>query len=53
VRDVDDIPLVGCAIACEADAFVTGDKALLDLEQVDGLPVVSPRELWIRLARGG
>lgn len=53
IRDVTDIPLLGCAIAGEADVFVTGDKALLDLEQVDGIPVISPRELWIRLASAG
>ena len=51
IRDVTDIPLLGCAIAGEADVFVTGDKALLDLEEVGGVPVISPRELWIRLTQ--
>lgn len=51
IPDADDAPLLGCAIAGGADVFVTGDKALLGLEEVDGLPVISPRELWIRLAQ--
>jgi putative PIN family toxin of toxin-antitoxin system len=50
IRDRDDIPIVTCAIAGKADLFVTGDKALLDLEEIDGLPMVSPRQLWTRLA---
>jgi hypothetical protein len=29
--------------------FVTGDKELLDLRKVEGLVVVSPRELWHQL----
>lgn len=50
IKDPDDIPILACAIAGEADLFVTGDKALLDLREVDGVPIVSPRELWTRLA---
>jgi uncharacterized protein len=50
IKDPDDIPILACAIAGGADVFVTGDKALLALEEIDGLPIVSPRELWIRLA---
>jgi len=30
--------------------FVTGDKELLDLRKIEDLAVVSPRELWNRLA---
>jgi putative PIN family toxin of toxin-antitoxin system len=50
IKDPDDIPIVASAIAGGADVFVTGDKALLALGEIDGLPIVSPRELWIRLA---
>jgi putative PIN family toxin of toxin-antitoxin system len=50
IKDPDDIPILACAIAGEADLFVTGDKVLLDLREVDGVHIVSPRELWMRLA---
>jgi putative PIN family toxin of toxin-antitoxin system len=50
IADPDDVPIIACALGGRADVFVTGDKALLDLRVVDGLPVVSPRELWMKLA---
>jgi putative PIN family toxin of toxin-antitoxin system len=50
IEDPDDEPIVGLALGGKADLFVTGDKALLDLKEVDGMPVISPRELWTRLA---
>jgi putative PIN family toxin of toxin-antitoxin system len=50
IRDADDIPILACAIAGKADVFVTGDKELLDLRKIEGLSVVSPRELWNQLA---
>jgi putative PIN family toxin of toxin-antitoxin system len=50
IKDPDDIPVVACAIAGGADLFVTGDRTLLDLQEIDGIPVVSPRQLWVRLA---
>jgi putative PIN family toxin of toxin-antitoxin system len=50
IEDVDDVPILACAIGGKAGLFVTGDKALLDLHEVDGVPIVSPRELWTRLA---
>jgi putative PIN family toxin of toxin-antitoxin system len=44
--DPDDAPIVACAVAVKADAFVTGDKVLLDLAAVGGVPIVSPRQFW-------
>jgi putative PIN family toxin of toxin-antitoxin system len=49
IQDAGDIPILACAIAGKADVFVTGDKELLDLRKVDGLVIVSPRELWLQL----
>ena len=49
IQDAGDIPILACAIACNADVFVTGDKELLDLRKVEGLAIVSPRELWHQL----
>ncbi len=50
IKDSDDIPILACAIAGKADVFVTGDKELLELRKIEDLAVVSPRELWNRLA---
>jgi len=44
--DPDDEPIVASAIAGNANVFVTGDKALLELQRVEQLPIVSPREFW-------
>jgi putative PIN family toxin of toxin-antitoxin system len=49
IRDADDLPILACAIAGKADAFVTGDGELLELGRVGNLPIVSPRQLWLRL----
>lgn len=53
IPDPDDIRILACAVAAKADAFVTGDKALLDLDKVEGMPILSPRELWQGLSRFG
>lgn len=53
IGDPADAAVVTCSIAARADAFVTGDKELLELREIQGMPVVSPRELWRRLAGPG
>ena len=50
LKDRDDIPILACAIAAKADVFVTGDQAILHLGEVKGMPILSPRQLWQRLA---
>lgn len=52
IGDPDDEWVVACAVAAQADIFVTGDKALLAVRRVRGMPVISPREFWTRLAAG-
>jgi putative PIN family toxin of toxin-antitoxin system len=52
-KDSDDIPILAGAIAAKADAFVTGDKALLDLGEIEGMPILSPRQLWQKLSGFG
>lgn len=49
IGDPDDRPIVGSAQAAGAELFVTGDKLLLNLKDLDGMPIVSPRECWERL----
>jgi putative PIN family toxin of toxin-antitoxin system len=48
-KDPDDIPILACAISAKADAFVTGDKALLELRKIEGMSILSPRQLWQKL----
>jgi len=48
--DPDDEPVVASALAGNANVFVTGDKALLELDSIEGMPLRSPRQLWELLA---
>ena len=52
IPDPDDAPLIAAALAGGAECFVTGDKVLLDLGTVAGMPVISPRRFW-ELTRHG
>lgn len=49
IPDPDDAPIIACALAAEAELFVTGDKALLALAAVDGMVIVSLRACWEQL----
>lgn len=53
IPDPNDVPIVACALAAHADLFVTGDKALLDMKSVEGMSIVSPRQMYERLIRTG
>ena len=48
--DPDDEAIIASALAGKADVFVTGDKALLELQRIEKLPVMSPRQFWALLA---
>jgi putative PIN family toxin of toxin-antitoxin system len=48
--DPDDEAIIASALAGKADVFVTGDKALLELQRIEKLPVMSPRQFWGLLA---
>jgi uncharacterized protein len=41
-----DRAIIGEALAGEAQAFVTGDAALVALGEVAGLPILTPRRFW-------
>jgi putative PIN family toxin of toxin-antitoxin system len=47
--DPTDAPILAASLAAGADFFVTGDAALLALAEVEGLAIVSPRQMYSRL----
>ncbi len=49
LRDKDDIPILNAAVAGGAEVFVTGDKELQGLGQIDTVQIVSPRHFWEKL----
>jgi putative PIN family toxin of toxin-antitoxin system len=53
LRDEDDLCILAAAIAGGAEVMVTGDKELLDLECVEGLEVLSPRQFWEKVKASG
>jgi len=52
--DPDDALVLGEALSGGAEWFVTGDGALLELDLVDGVRIVSPRRFWetLRASKG-
>ena len=48
--DPDDEPIVAAALSGKSDVFVTGDRALLGLQSIDGMSIIAPRQLWEMLA---
>ena len=51
--DAADAAILECAAHARVEIFVTGDGALLKLGEYAGIPVVSPRNLWLRLQHRG
>ena len=49
LRDKEDLPILGAAIAAGADVLITGDKELLDLGHIEDLEILSPRQFWEKL----
>lgn len=50
-RDPNDLPVLGTAVAAQADVLITVDKDLLELRRFAGFPIVKPGEFW-HLAHG-
>lgn len=49
LRDLDDVHVLACAVAAEADAIVTGDNDLLTLGSFEGIPIMRAAEALKRL----
>ena len=52
IRDESDRWVLASALACRADALVTGDADLLKVGNWQTLRVLSPRAFWEELRRG-
>ncbi len=49
VRDADDLPVLGTALAAKADCLITGDSELLRLKEFQGVKILSPRAAYNHL----
>lgn len=49
IPDPDDAWIVASALRVESSAFVTGDRALLQLGTIGPMPIVDPRTAYLRL----
>jgi len=52
IPDPDDVVILTAARSGDAACFVTGDKVLLELGNVDAMPILSPRQFWERFRLG-
>jgi putative PIN family toxin of toxin-antitoxin system len=52
-RDPDDDRVIACAVVGNADVIVTGDRDLLDLEQVGRIAIWTARQFLEMLEKGG
>lgn len=48
--DAEDLPVLGTAVAGRCDMLVTGDAELIALGRFEGIPIVTPRDCYERLA---
>ena len=48
--DPDDDAVIDCAVEARADVIVSGDSHLMELTQIDGIPVVTPSRFLAMLA---
>jgi putative PIN family toxin of toxin-antitoxin system len=46
IKDKDDIIILSTALHGNAELFVTGDKALLEMEKIQSMRIISCRKFW-------
>lgn len=44
--DPDDIPVLSAAVAARCDCVLTGDKELVALGRIEGVPIMLPSAFW-------
>jgi putative PIN family toxin of toxin-antitoxin system len=47
-RDPNDLPILGTALAADCALLVSVDRDLLDMKQIEGIPIVRPGDYWRR-----
>ena len=47
-KDPDDNKFIECAVALKADFFISGDKALTEIQDYMGIKIVNPKEFLSR-----
>jgi putative PIN family toxin of toxin-antitoxin system len=52
-RDLTDIPVSGTAVSGQCKLLISVDRDLLDMEQIDEIPIIRPGEYWRRTTEAG
>jgi putative PIN family toxin of toxin-antitoxin system len=47
-RDPNYLPILGTALAADCALLVSVDRDLLDMKQIEGIPIVRPGDYWRR-----
>jgi hypothetical protein len=47
-RDLNDIPVLGIAVAGECALLISVDRDLLHMGAIQGIPIIRPGEYWRR-----
>jgi uncharacterized protein len=50
-RDINDDPILACALSAKADFIVSGDKDLLVLKEFEGIQIVTAAQALERLLK--
>jgi putative PIN family toxin of toxin-antitoxin system len=50
-RDTTDVPILGTAIAGDCALLISVDRDLLDMQQINEIPIIRPGEYWRRIGR--
>jgi putative PIN family toxin of toxin-antitoxin system len=52
-RDANDVPILGTAVAGECSLLISVDRDLLDMQAIQGIPIIRPGEYWRRAPEVG
>ena len=47
-RDSNDLPVLGTAVAGKCSLLISVDRDLLDMQAIEGIPIIRPGEYWRR-----
>jgi putative PIN family toxin of toxin-antitoxin system len=52
-RDPTDLPVLGTAVGGGCALLISVDRDLLDMQRINEIPIIRPREYWRRTTQGG